>query len=195
MNKAAQTRSDILQKAFVLIYRNGFQATSVDDIIATTQVTKGAFFYHFKNKEEMGLAMINEVMYIGMHQLMVEPLVSSKDPIREIYDMMKQLLLKAPFFEVKYGCPAVNLVEEMAPLNEDYKNALLKLTNEWQKAIEKSIRNGQANGSIRKEVNPRQVAFFVTAGYNGIRNLGKLHGPVCYNTYLQELKKYLKQLG
>lgn len=195
MSKAAQTRLDILQKAFGLVYRNGFQATSVDDIIATTQVTKGAFFYHFRNKEEMGLAMIQEVMYPGMRQQMVAPLLASEHPVKELYEMMKQLLLKAPLFDVKYGCPAVNLVDEMAPLNEDYKTALLQLTSEWQQAIEKSIRNGQANGSIRNDVNPKHVSCFVTAGYNGIRNLGKLMGTACYTTYLQELKKYLHGLS
>ncbi len=48
MKKAEVTRLNILQKAFELIYVNGYQTTSIDQIIATTQVTKGAFFYHFK---------------------------------------------------------------------------------------------------------------------------------------------------
>jgi len=60
MSKAQDTRMTILRKAFELIYRQGYQATSIDEIIATTAVTKGALFYHFKNKEEMGLAIINE---------------------------------------------------------------------------------------------------------------------------------------
>jgi TetR/AcrR family transcriptional repressor of nem operon len=62
MKKAATTRLTILQKAFELIYVKGYQTTSIDDIIATTQVTKGAFYYHFKNKDEMGLAIINEIL-------------------------------------------------------------------------------------------------------------------------------------
>lgn len=194
MTKAAQTKINILQRAFDLIYRKGFQATSVDDIIATTQVTKGAFFYHFKNKEEMGLAMINEVMYPGMHQVMIQPLINSKDPISELYQMMRHLLLKAPFFEVKYGCPAVNLIEEMSPLNNSYKEALHKLVSEWQQAIEKSIRNGKTAGMIRQDVDVRRAACFIIAGYNGIRNMGKVLGPGCYTTYLQELKNYLSQL-
>ena len=52
--KAAATRLNILQKAFGLVYQNGYRTTSVDDIIATTQVTKGAFFYHFKHKDGNG---------------------------------------------------------------------------------------------------------------------------------------------
>jgi AcrR family transcriptional regulator len=62
MKKSAATRLMILEKAFELIYAKGYQTTSIDDIIATTKVTKGAFYYHFKTKDEMGLAIINELV-------------------------------------------------------------------------------------------------------------------------------------
>ena len=73
ISKAATTRLNILQKAFTLVYKNGYRATSIDEIIATTQVTKGAFFYHFKNKDEMGLAMIYEVLYSSMQDALINP--------------------------------------------------------------------------------------------------------------------------
>jgi AcrR family transcriptional regulator len=58
MKKSAATRLMILEKAFELIYAKGYQTTSIDDIIATTKVTKGAFYYHFKTKDEMGLLLL-----------------------------------------------------------------------------------------------------------------------------------------
>lgn len=194
MSKAADTRLMILQKAFDLVYKHGFQATSIDDIIATTQVTKGAFFYHFKNKDEMGLAMINELMYPGMIKVLVEPLLAAQDPAKEVYLMMHNVLLKQPMFNVKYGCPAVNLIEEMAPLNQQFNQALGKLFNEWQNAISQVIKQGKISGTINGSVDEKQVAYFVMAGYSGIRNMGKMLGTACYKTYLAELKKYLNQL-
>ena len=112
--KAATTRQSILQTAFGLIYQNGYQATSIDTIIAGMNVTKGAFFYHFKNKDEMGLAMIDEVVRPGMAEGFIKPLADSQNPVDDIFTMMKHLLLTAPFFEVRYGCPAVNLANELA---------------------------------------------------------------------------------
>ncbi len=195
MSKAEATRKLILEKAFELVYRNGYQTTSIDDIIATTKVTKGAFFYHFKTKDDMGLAMVHEVMYPGMYETLVRPLLNAADPVKEIYKMMKGLLLTNPFFIVAYGCPAINLVEEMAPVNADFKVALLKLVTQWQEAIQKSITRGIANGSVRRDVNAKQVAVFVTAGYGGARNMGKLLGTTGYQTYLKELKNYLSGLS
>lgn len=194
MSKAAATRLTILQKAFELIYANGYQATSIDDIITNVAVTKGAFFYHFKNKDEMGLAMIQEVLYPGMHHAMVLPLTNANNPVVEIYKMMKGLLLEDPNFIVKYGCPAINLIEEIAPLSSPFNKALSKLTTQWQEAIELSIKNGKAAGKVRKDVHPAQTAFFIMTGYGGIRNLGKLYGKDCYSLYLKELKRYLHSL-
>jgi TetR/AcrR family transcriptional repressor of nem operon len=193
-SKAAATRLNILQKAFELIYKNGYRTTSVDDIIATTQVTKGAFFYHFKNKDEMGLAMINEIVYPGMHKAMTEPLANCQDPINELYKMMHALLLEDPFFVVKYGCPAINLIEEMANYNPAFNSQLMHLSDKWQRAIIKCLDNGKTSGKIRPEINSKQVANFIIAGYGGIRNLGKMYGKDCYTSYLSELKRYLGTL-
>jgi TetR/AcrR family transcriptional regulator, transcriptional repressor for nem operon len=194
VSKAATTRLSILQKAFDLIYQRGFQATSIDDILATTQVTKGAFFYHFKNKEEMGLALINEVMYPGMKAAFSGLTDSSSHPVEAIHRMVQHALLHDPFFRVEYGCPAVNLIEEMAPLNDSFHQALSRLVNQWQQAIQACVSQGIASGKIRQEVSPGQVANFVIAGYSGIRNMGKLLGPACYHDHLKELKNYLDKL-
>ena len=194
MSKAEITRHNILQNAFELIYRNGYQATSIDNILASINVTKGAFFHHFKSKDDMGLAVIREIMHPGMKEMLVKPLEDHPDPPTAIYDMMKSLLINNPFFNIKYGCPAVNMIDEMAPLNKLFNNALSSIMIEWQEAIRKCIENGKTHHKIRKDVSHQQVAYFIAAGYGGIRNMGKLYGEACYHSYLKELKQYLKTL-
>lgn len=194
MSKAAATRNHILENAFKLIYLKGYQATSIDEIIASTAVTKGAFFYHFKNKEEMGLAMIKEVMYPGMVPYMIDVLGRTDDLIEDIYNMIKALLLYNPFFKVEYGCPAVNLIDEMAPLNESFRKALMNIMVEWQAAIEKSLITAQANGRLNPAFEPKQIALYITANYSGVRNIGKVFGRPSYVEFLKQFKIYLKTL-
>ncbi len=195
MSKAENTRLSILEKAFEIVYSVGYQSTSIDHIIERTQVTKGAFYYHFASKDEMGLAMIDEVMYPGMQRALIQPLLHSTNPVADIYSMMKAVLGDHKHFQVKFGCPAINLIEEMAPINPAFHGSLQKLTIEWQRAIEKSIAQGKLNGYIKQDVNARQVSHFIIAGYGGIRNIGKILGPSSYVHYLKELKNYLRQLN
>lgn len=194
MSKAAVTRNHILENAFKLIYLKGYQATSIDEIIASTAVTKGAFFYHFKNKEDMGLAMIKEVMYPGMVPYMIDVLGRTDDLIEDIYNMIKALLLYNPFFKVEYGCPAVNLIDEMAPLNESFRKALMNIMVEWQAAIEKCLLTAQANGRLNPAFKPKQIALYITANYSGVRNIGKVFGKPAYVEFLKQFKIYLKTL-
>ncbi len=195
MNKAAATRLNILQKAFELIYEKSYQTTSIDDILATTQLTKGAFYYHFKNKDEMGMAIINELLKPTLTSSFIEPLQSDTDPAEAIYKLIHYLLIKDTFLKVEYGCPVANFTQEMTPWNADFSNALNDITHQWTKAMILLIEKGKKKGYINKGVNAKQVTMFVMSGYWGIRNFGKLeNSKKVYLPYLKELKRYLETI-
>ncbi len=195
MKKAEATRFTILKKAFELIYEKSYQTTSIDDILATTQVTKGAFYYHFKNKDEMGMAIINDLLKPTLTSSFIEPLQNDKNPIDAIYHLIHHLLIEDEFLKVQYGCPVANFTQEMTPWNEDFSNALNEITQQWIKSMTSAIEKGKKNGLIRKDVNAKQVSVFVMSGYWGIRNFGKLdNNKKIYHSYLKELKNYLVAL-
>ncbi len=195
MSKAAATRLTILQKAFELIYTNGYRTTSIDDIIAQTGVTKGAFYYHFANKDEMGFAVINELLDSSSYAVFEAMLHKTGNPAQDIYGLIKYLLLDSKEMVVEYGCPIGNLTQELSSFNRDFANALMQLSSHWQKLMEQSIVNGKKAGYIRADVNARQVVYFIISGYWGIRNFGKMEGNKnSYKIWLKELKNYLAGL-
>ncbi|MGN6416891.1 MAG: TetR/AcrR family transcriptional regulator [Pseudobacter sp.] len=195
MKKAEATRLTILQKAFELIYGKGYQVTSVDEIIATTKVTKGAFYYHFKSKDEMGLAIINEILKPSLTRSFIEPLEKEADPLHAIYNLLYHLLMKDKFLKVEYGCPASNFTQEMAPWNKLFSEALEDLTSRWEKLMITTLENGKKRGEVRQDVNSKQVIRFIMSGYWGIRNFGKLsNSKEAYKPWLKELKSYLEGL-
>lgn len=57
-DKGAQTRERILAAAQPLILRQGFAGTSLDDILRAADLTKGAFFHHFKDKADFARALV-----------------------------------------------------------------------------------------------------------------------------------------
>ncbi|NMH87763.1 TetR/AcrR family transcriptional regulator [Flavivirga algicola] len=195
MKKAEATRLNILHKAFELIYEKGYQTTSVDDIIATTQVTKGAFYYHFKSKDDMGLAIINDILKPTFTNSFVKPLQKEKNPLDSIYTLMYNLLMNNEFLKVEFGCPASNFTQEMTPWHANFSKVLDELTNEWIETMIAIIEKGKKSEFINKSVNAKQVTMFIMSGYWGIRNFGKLeNNKNAYLPYLKELKNYLNTL-
>jgi len=54
-SKPAPARERLLEIARDMVRAKGFSATSVDDLCRAAGVTKGAFFHHFKSKEQLGV--------------------------------------------------------------------------------------------------------------------------------------------
>jgi AcrR family transcriptional regulator len=62
--KAAQgqaTRQELVRTATDLFGRQGYSATSLNDVVTAAQVTKGAFYHHFESKEELFLVVFEQV--------------------------------------------------------------------------------------------------------------------------------------
>ncbi len=62
MSKSAikpDARTKLLNAALSVIRTKGYSATTVDELCAAAGVTKGAFFHHFKSKDELGVAAAN----------------------------------------------------------------------------------------------------------------------------------------
>lgn len=53
--RAVLTRTSLLDAALKVIRSKGYSATTIDDICAAAGVTKGSFFHHFSNKEELAV--------------------------------------------------------------------------------------------------------------------------------------------
>ena len=56
------TKQKLMDAAQPLMIQNGYVATTVDEICAAAEVTKGAFFYHFDSKEALARELLERFM-------------------------------------------------------------------------------------------------------------------------------------
>lgn len=195
MSKAQATRKYILEKAFSLIYINGYQATSIDRILETTKVTKGAFYYHFKNKEEMGIAMIKAFIFPKIKNSLVLPLAEYKNPVEGIQETLKEFMLSASKTEMRNGSALNNIIQEMAPLSKSFGDVLRTIMQYWEGALVKALEAALNKNLIAKHNDLTSVAKFIIASYEGTRTTGKLYRRRSYyENYLLQLKHYLHSL-
>ena len=57
--RSEETRTKIMESAIKLFSTNGFNKASVDDICEEAGISKGAFYHHFKSKQELFLALLD----------------------------------------------------------------------------------------------------------------------------------------
>jgi TetR/AcrR family transcriptional regulator, transcriptional repressor for nem operon len=168
-----RTRERLLQAAFREVYRYGFQSAGVDTILAATNLTKGALYYHFESKEALGYAIIEEIIAEITSDRWMLPLQRSKDknPV-DVLAAIVQALPARPR-DAKSGCPLVNLAQEMSQLDEQFRKRLERIFHAWQEEIAAALRRGQSQGTVRSDLVPEQTASFLIAMVEGYEVLAK----------------------
>jgi len=168
-----RTRERLLRAAFREVYRYGFQSAGVDTILAATNVTKGALYYHFENKQALGFAIIEEIIAEITRDRWVLPLERSrnKNPVDALIRIVRAIPSRPR--DVKSGCPLVNLAQEMSLLDEQFRKRLEKIFHAWQREIAMALRRGQSEGTVRRDLLPEEAASFLIAMIEGYEVLAK----------------------
>ena len=90
--KRRSTKSRIIKAAWNLFYKNGYDNTTVEDIIAASKTSKGTFYHYFKGKE----ALLNSLS--DLFDQKYEELAATVDPDMCPYD--KLLFLNHELFHM-----------------------------------------------------------------------------------------------
>src|ERR1700724_92607 len=159
------TRERLLQAASREIYRSGFQSASLDTILASTGVTKGALYYHFKSKEALGYAVVEEIIAPDVHGKWVRPLQSIKDPIGALIGAVQRIPVRPA--DVRGGCQLNNLAQDISPLDAGFRKRLAIIFDAWREAVASVLREGQAHGTVRRDVEPVDAAGLLIAMVEG----------------------------
>jgi len=166
-----RTRERLLRAGFQEVYRTGFQSASIDTILAATNVTKGALYYHFDGKEDLGYAIVEEIVAKLPQDNWLRPLERGKNPIDALIGIVQATSVRPE--DVKGGCPLVNWAQEMSPLDEQFRKRLETIFNAWQEGIATALRRGQSQGTVRRDLVPEETAGFLIAMYEGYVLLAK----------------------
>ncbi len=171
LRDSERTRERLLQAASREIYRSGFQSASLDTILAVAGVTKGALYYHFDSKEALGYAVVDEVIAADVRGKWVRPLQSGKDPIEALIGAVQSIPVRP--MDVRGGCQLNNLAQEMSPLDAGFRKRLAIIFDAWRETVASVLREGQAHGRVRRDVEPANAAGLLIAMVEGYASLAK----------------------
>jgi TetR/AcrR family transcriptional repressor of nem operon len=168
------TRDKLLKAAFEEIYRRGFQAASLDTILARAKVTKGALYHHFRDKAALGYAVVDEVVKGLLLERWLGVLEQYPgDPLTALQRTIQHRASHLGPHEIELGCPLNNLAQEMSPLDHRFRRAINATFEAWKDGFARTLEQGQAKGSVRRDVDARRVAGFVVAAIEGSTSLSK----------------------
>jgi TetR/AcrR family transcriptional repressor of nem operon len=183
----------LLQAAFREMHRSGFQSAGIDAILAATNVTKGALYYHFDSKETLGYAVVEEIIAKFTRDRWLRPMLSEGQAIDILIGVVRRIPARPK--DVRAGCPLLNLAQEMSPLDEQFRKRLESIFLDWQEGIVTLLRKGQSQGTVRRDLNPDETASFLVAMVEGYATLAKnAQDTKVWNAGIRNIVEWLRSL-
>ncbi|EPR65307.1 Transcriptional regulator, TetR family [Cyclobacterium qasimii M12-11B] len=184
-----------MHEAFKLFYENGFKATSINDVMKAAKMTKGAFYHHYKSKEQLGLEVIELKIQKRVYNAMVLPLNGTGNAMEILENTFLNRIKSFPFYDKQQGCPMNNFINEIGNYEISYQLALKSIVEKWKKALVILIEKGKEQNAIKKEIPSEAVAVYLISAFEGIRGIRKLYdNDVILDQYISGLSVYLNQL-
>jgi AcrR family transcriptional regulator len=155
--KREQTKQVLVQAAFNLFIKKGYDETTIDDIVDAADMAKVTFYYYFHSKEEIILEMKRHTA--------AETLGRAKSQLEEDQPSAKVL--------DTFVCDLTAWTEENWRILEVFAAQRFTRNKDLCQSEEESplvsflkdlVVHGQRRGEYRKELTPLQVAHFITMG-------------------------------
>lgn len=195
----AATRARILDAAQSLVLEKGFGGTSVDEVIALAQTTKGGFFHHFTSKRELARALVER--YVAVDMQLLDDLLEraereSDDPLEQLLrfvslqeDAADQLAADSP------GCLYASFCYEQELVDESTRELIADAVLAWRTRTRAKLDEVVALYEPRVPVDLDTLADQGLAVYEGTFILSRaLEQPELLRRQLAHFRTYLELL-
>jgi AcrR family transcriptional regulator len=192
MNKGIQKnkKNVILNAAVKVLTSKGYYSSTMDDIVIESKMSKGAIYHYYSSKKDVYLAVIE--MWEKQTQDLLAPALSEKSSakaIKKVFSLLlKQLKIDGSFFN------CLPTLWAIARHDNDFKKAMQKVYNRFQKFIELIIIRGIENKEFvnLKPENSNTSALSLILNFEGIFWFNIFHSKyVDAEKYIDEVSSYI----
>ncbi|PPK94102.1 TetR family transcriptional regulator [Nonlabens xylanidelens] len=154
--KHAEVKNRIIETASFLFYKNGYNSTGINQIIAEAGIAKATLYNHFKSKEEICLAYLKfkNINFLTDFQSFTQSRKKGKDQILAIFDFLKLFYQDKDF----NGCWCIKTVSEIPKDNEIIRNEIQSQKNSFIAIITQLVKhniegiNGEQVNSLSRQI-------------------------------------------
>ena len=173
------TKEKILNVGQQLLLEHGYGGMSVDQVIEGAGITKGAFFYHFKSKNELAQALLNRYVQMDdamLHDLMGRAEKLSHDPLQQyliFVGLLEETL--SGFTEPPPGCLVGSYIYQLGMFTPETQQAVINGFQEWERVLGEKLQTALEKHAPKLPVNASQLYNNLLALFEGGVIMAKLY--------------------
>lgn len=188
-------RTKLLDAALALIRTKGYAATTVDELCAAAGVTKGAFFHHFKSKDDLGVAAAEYWSETTGALFEGAPYHDPDDPLDRVlaYIAFRKMLLQGAVPE--FTCLVGTMVQETYDTSADIREACARSITGHAETLVADIEAAMRDRNMKPAWSGRSLALHTQAVLQGAFILAKAQGgPDIAVDSVDHLRRYVELL-
>jgi TetR/AcrR family transcriptional repressor of nem operon len=165
------TRRRLIEATVALMLKRGFNATTVDEICAEAGVTKGSFFHHFENKDDIGQAVVKAWGEFGQ-SVYAEAWKQPGEPLEEIhrlFDIMDSLTRRPE----PCVCLVGMLTQELSGEHPGFRAACARELDTWTEMFRSRLEAAKRQLRPTADFEAAEVAWFLNSLWQGSALVGK----------------------
>ena len=168
MTKAEETRNFIIKKSAPIFNMYGYKGTTMSQLTSAIDMTKGAIYGNFKDKDEIALAAF-EYNFSQISNKIKKVIRSKRDACDKLIAFANYYLDEFKAISGQGGCPLLNASIDSDNVNPALKERVAKAIEFWVKSVAKIIYSGIEHKQINPKTKPEQFAsVFVSLIEGGI---------------------------
>ena len=197
LSKGEQTRERILDIAQDAVLHKGFAGTSLDEIICEAGITKSGFFYHFRDKNDLGKALL--LRYLEHEAILFDGLLQQADELSD--DPLHSFLIFLKLFADVMGdmpnghpgCIVASYVYQDHLFSQDVRDLTTTDVLRWRERFSERLQMIEERYPPRIDVDLQSMADMVTAIADGGIILSKaLHDPSVLSKQIMLYRAFVK---
>lgn len=165
--KVPEKLGKLIDAAVKLVLKQGYSATTVDQICAEAGVTKGSFFHYFSSKEDICFAAMNTWSGYWRGILDEAKFEELEDPLDRVYrllDTMQAAYLNSPG---GVGCVVGTVAQELSSPNDKFRDVCLGHFQDWVTFAAGLLRDAKAARPPKVDFDPEELAWWLHSFVQG----------------------------
>jgi TetR/AcrR family transcriptional repressor of nem operon len=197
-SRGERTRAQLLDLAEIAILEKGYAATSIDELIAQTGITKSGFFYHFEDKHDLAKALLRrdtEVIKAGLTQIFSAAGAEHADPLDAVLAAMSGYAAAAATSPTaRPGCLAAAFSYQHALFDEEIHDLILEGLNFRRNLFRQSFERVAAKYPPREPVDLDALADMAIALLQGAMVIDRVRETPVMAAQMDLYRAYLRAL-
>ena len=170
--KGEQTREQIIQAAKQLFTENGYHNTSIYDLFEKSGISKGAFYHHWKTKEDLAFTILDEMKMA--YESRIYPLIETEGRARDQIERVLQTITELNADPNWHYCKLMAILStELDPGDHGMGAAVHRMRGQWRQFWQALLRRAQEQGDLRADIATSDLSFLITSAICGVYLTGR----------------------